>query len=384
MDAKKAVVVLPTYNERDGIREIVPEIFKYTQDIPSWEVHILVADDSSPDGTADEVRLLQKKYPNTLHLQVNKGKVGLGQAYLNAFAHAIERYKPDVIFEMDADGQHPADILPNFLRKIDEGADFVIGSRYIKGGSIPSHWSLWRKFTSVVGNIFAQLTFMNFKVRDWTSGYRCIRAPFLKEVIPAMKGHTGYVFQVALLDNAFKSHLKIAETPLNFTDRLNGESKMQSFRFMFDTLWYIFTHSSFVKFSITGFSGFLVDFGVAAVLIATLALHKPTANAISAEIAIVFNFIINNFWSFNHKKLKGGYLQKFLKFNLVSSGAILIQWLGLIITLDMFGDVVYTFPWIQVPSWVIYKMLIIGFLVIPYSYLMYNLFIWKAPAQARA
>lgn len=377
---KKAVIVLPTYNERAGVKELIPDIFKYTKNVSGWDVHILVADDSSPDGTADEVRLLQKTYKERLHLQVNKGKVGLGQAYLNAFTYAIDNYKPDVIFEMDADGQHPADILPNFLKKIDDGADFVIGSRYIKGGSIPHHWSLWRKFTSVVGNIVAQLSFMNFQIRDWTSGYRAIRTPYLSYVIPKMKGQTGYVFQIALLDKAFKKHLTITETPLNFTDRLNGASKMQSFQFMFDTIWYILTHSSFIRFALTGFMGAVVDFGIAALLITYLAFHKPTANAVSAEIAIIFNFFVNNFWSFSHKRIQGSYLRKLVKFNIVTSGSIVIQYVGLFLALHLFGDTVYNLPFsIEAPSWIIYKALIIGLLVIPYSHIMYNRFIWKAP-----
>lgn len=382
MNQRKAFVVIPTYNERNGIKALIPEIFEYSKNIPGWDVHILIADDSSPDGTADEVLALQKTYGDRLHLQVNKGKVGLGQAYLNAFAFTIKTFQPDVIFEMDGDGQHPANILPNFLKKIDEGADFVIGSRYIPGGSIPAHWSLWRKFTSVVGNVVAQVAFMNFKVRDWTSGYRCIKASYLDGVIADMEGHTGYVFQIALLDKAFKKHLKITETPLNFTDRLNGESKMQSFQFIFDTLWYIFTHSSFIKFALTGLMGFVVDFGLAALLIGLMSFHKPTANAMSAEVAIMFNFIVNNFWSFSHKRLEGSYIRKFIKFNLVSSGSIVIQSVGLAIALYIFGDTVHTIAHITLPSWIVYKVLLIGFFVIPYSYLMYNRFIWKNPVQA--
>ncbi len=374
---KKAIIVLPTYNERKGVEELVPQIFSVVKPIKDWTVDILVADDSSPDGTADVVRSLQKKYPDHLHLQVNTKKVGLGQAYLNAFSYAIKTYKPDVIFEMDADGQHPADILPEFLHKIDAGADFVIGSRYIPGGSIPSHWSLWRKFTSVVGNIVAQLLFMNFKIRDWTSGYRCIRSSYLQGVIPEMDGHTGYVFQIALLDKAFKKKLAITETPLNFTDRLNGESKMQSFKFMFDTLWYIFSHSSFVKFVITGFIGAFVDFGVAFILIALAIFSKPTANAVSAEIAIMSNFLINNFWSFEYKKIKSSLLKAFVVFNLVSSGAIFMQWYGMKIMLANLGDRTLHFPGVMIPSWILYKVIIIAFFVIPYSYIMYNKIIWK-------
>ena len=379
---KKALVVLPTYNEREGIRVIVPEIFKITSDLENWDVEVLVVDDNSPDGTAEEVKNLQKTYQKKLHLLKGK-KQGLGKAYVRGFNYAIENINPYVMFEMDADGQHNPNLLPSFLKKIEDGSDFVIGSRYIAGGSIPSNWSWDRKFYSFVGNLVAQLGFMNFKAHDWTSGYRCIKTSFLKNVLKEMENHNGYVFQIALLDKAFKNHLHISEVPLNFVDRLDGESKFSSIQFITDALIYILQESSFVKFAFVGGMGFIVDFAFAAVFIHFFHMFKPTANALSAEFAIMFNFLVNNFWSFSHKQITGSYLHQFLKFNLVSSGSIFMQWYGMKTALEMFGDhiIQQPLPFFELHTWVVYKVVIIACFIIPYSYVMYNAFIWKSPAK---
>lgn len=379
---KKAVIVLPTYNELEGIKSVIPEIFSITKNLKDWKVDVLVVDDNSPDGTADEVKRLQKRFPKKLHL-LNGSKEGLGKAYIRGFAHAIEHFNPYVMFEMDADGQHPPSLIPSFLKKIDEGADFVIGSRYITGGSVPDAWTIDRKLFSSVGNLVAQLGFMNFKAKDWTSGYRCIKADFLASTLESMKGLNGYVFQIALLDKAFKKNQVVGEVPLNFVERIDGESKFSSLKYIYDSLRYILTESSFIRFSIVGLLGFLVDFGLAFILVEIAGIFTPTANALSAEVAIIFNFLINNFWSFNHKKIRGSYITKFLTFNLVSSGSILIQWSGLYIALHTLGDFTAQLPFgIPLPMWIVYKMAIIGLFVIPYSYFMYNRFIWKSPAKS--
>lgn len=379
---KKAIIVLPSYNEREGIKVLVPEIFSIAEKIENWSIEILVVDDNSPDGTADEVKRLQKTYPKALHLLKGK-KEGLGRAYVRGFGYAIENLNPHVLFEMDADGQHPATLIPAFLKKIEAGSDFVIGSRYIKGGSIPENWTIDRKFYSIVGSLVAQFGFMNFKVRDWTSGFRCIKASFLKNILTEMNNHNGYVFQIALLDKAFKKHLHISEVPLNFVDRLNGESKFSSIQFIMDALMYILFESSFVKFAFVGGMGFLVDFGFAALFIHFFNMFKPTANALSAEMAIIFNFFANNFWSFKHKQIVDSHVKQFFKFNLVSSGSVFMQWYGMKLALDMFGDhvVPQPFSFLELHSWMIYKVVIIACFIIPYSYVMYNAFIWKGPGK---
>lgn len=375
---RKAVIILPTYNEAGNIDSALSELNRELKKIPDWEVQILVVDDFSPDKTAEIVKKNQKKYPH-LHLIQGK-KEGLGKAYVRGFTYALNTLNADVIFEMDADLSHPVNLIPKMLDKINRGNDFVIGSRFIKGGAIPKDWGLHRKLFSVVGSFVAMFGFMYFKVKDWTSGFRAMKADFIRSALPEMEKHSGYVFQIALLDKAIKRGLKITEVPLKFKDRKKGVSKINAFEYILNSLAYILENSSFVKFVFVGLLGFAVDFTFAYLFISALKLNKPLSNSLSAEIAIVFNFLINNFWSFRHKMIKGtrlDYLKKFALFNLVSSGSILIQGLGLLLTLRVFGDRVIDLNLFQIEGWILYKVLIIAFVIIPYSYFMYNKVIWK-------
>lgn len=375
---KKVVIVMPTYNEAGNINKVIKEIFALQEKIDNWQINLLIVDDNSPDQTADLVKKMQTKYAQ-LYL-ITGQKQGLGKAYVRGFKEAIENMQANLLFEMDADLSHPTSLIPKMLVSVEKGADFVIGSRNIKGGAIPKNWGLHRKIFSSFGNLIVRLGFMNFKIHDWTSGYRAVKTNFVKQVISEMDKHSGYVFQIALLDKAVKQGLNIKEVPLRFKDREKGVSKIQAFNYIFDIFAYLFNNSSFIKYVITGFVGFIVDFGFAYIFIYFLNINKPLANLISAELAIVFNFFTNNFWSFKHKQIQGEvkiYFLKFLLFNLVSSGGILIQFLGMYLALQYLGDISLNILFTQVPAWIIYKILIIGFLVIPYSYFMYNKIIWE-------
>jgi dolichol-phosphate mannosyltransferase len=220
---------------------------------------------------------------------------------------------------------------------------------------------------------------MKLSTTDWTGGYRAIKSWVVKSAMNHISHYTGYVFQVALLDYAQLQGSRLAEVPIAFVDRTEGESKINSFQYIMQTFLYVLTHSSFIKYVITGFMGFGVDFGISYALIASH-MAKGTATIISAEFAIVANFLMNNFWSFKDKKITGGvigYATKFLFFNLVSSGSIVIQYFGIVWLLRLFGDRAIHISLIAVPSWIIYKILIIGCVIIPYSYILYNKLIWK-------
>ncbi len=374
----KAVVVLPTYNEAGNIQKVIEEIFLLQSKLKTWELAILVVDDFSPDKTAEIVKKLQSQYP-TLYLIQGK-KEGLGKAYVRGFTYAINKLKADVIFEMDADLQHPPSLIPKFLDQIDRGAEFVIGSRYIKGGAIPKNWGLHRKAFSVLGNLIVRLGFMTLKVHDWTNGYRCIQSSFIKQILSELNPYSGYVFQIALLDKALKKNVVIKEIPMKFRDRKKGISKIQSFEFILSIFTYIFQNSSFIKYVAVGLLGFIVDFSFAYLFIYFFNINKAIANSLSAEVAIIFNFLLNNFWSFKHKQINGGaiqYMKKFALFNLVSSGSIIIQGLGMWLLLSTLGDSLWTIFTFSINSWIVYKVFIIAFIIIPYSYFMYNKIIWK-------
>jgi len=371
---KKAVIIIPTYNEAYDIEKIVESVFSITSKINNWQFTVLVIDSTSPDGTSQIVEGLKKKHKNLVLIKTKKE--GLGKAYMTGFTYALEKLEADLLFEMDADFSHDPSVLPEFVRKIDEGADFVIGSRYRKGGSIPADWGMNRKIYSVLGNLIIRLGFMKLKISDWTSGYRAIRSWVIKSSLSYIQNSTGYVFQVALLEKAVKLHARVEEIPINFVDRKYGVSKLNSGQYIKNTLLYVLTHSSFIKYVLVGGSGFIIDFGLSYLMIERVHTQFPVwlATIMSAEVAIIWNFIWNNYWTFSHKKV-GHKSHEFLtslgKFNIVALGSILIQ-AGLIeLCVRSFGR----------SFWYIYKIAILGFIIIPYSYVLYNRVIWKGGRQ---
>lgn len=365
---KTAVIVIPTYNEAGNIKELLTSIFNQTAKLPNWNTQVLVVDSTSPDKTAEIVKKLQKEHRN-LHI-METPKEGLGKAYTKGFKYAIDRLSAFVVMEMDADLSHDPKEIPAMLKAIEQGSDFVIGSRYIKGGSIPADWGIHRKLFSVVANMFVKYMFMKPQIHEWTSGYRAMKTWIVKEAFSHIENYTGYIFQIALLDFAIKKHARISEIPIHFKDRTAGESKISFGGYIFTIISYILGHSSFVKFVIVGLTGFVLDIGIFYVLTKYAHFVSWHANLISTETAVISNYILNNFWSFSHKKVEhkaSAYFRSFLKYNFVSLGSILIQTLGVEFMKHLFG-IQYLY---------LYKVGIIAFVIIPYSYFFFNKFIWK-------
>ena len=236
----KTVIVIPTYNEKGNIGKLIEVLEKAIKDVPkNFEVHILVVDDSSPDGTADLVKKYTQKYKN-VHILINPKKEGLGGAYLKGMEYATKKLGAKVLMEFDADFSHDPYKIPEFLKAINNGSDLVLGSRYIKGGTIPDNWGLHRKFLSIMGNLTIRTIMMHFKIHDWTTGYRAIR----KEVYEAVKNELnqerffGYTFQIGFLLKAIRKGYKVSEVPINFVDRTYGVSKIGP-EYIKNTLIYI-------------------------------------------------------------------------------------------------------------------------------------------------
>ena len=373
----KVVVILPTYNEKGNIEKLIhileEDVFPKIKD---HQMQILVADDNSPDGTAEEVRTLMKKYNN---LYLNSGeKKGLGAAYVRAMDYAIKELNADVMFEMDADFFHDPNKIPQFLEKIENGYDMAVGTRYSHGGSIPKNWGLHRKMFSIIGNSIVRLTFMRFWLHDWTGGYRALKKEvFLKER-EHLKNYKGYTFQVAFLHKAVADKFKIAEVPFHAKDREMGRSKIAPAEYIFNLLKYVFTaraielvHSPFLKYAITGFLGYLINATTLEFFAGVLLIAPFIAAFLSAELSIIWNFMVNNFWAFGQQKITNPVklFVKFLQFNLVSFGSLLIISTTVFLGTHIFGNTTI----VRQVSLVI----AIGFFVIPYSYTMYNIFIWK-------
>jgi dolichol-phosphate mannosyltransferase len=212
----RALVVMPTYCERDNVGRIVPAI------LANEGVDVLIVDDGSPDGTAEVVRSLQAAHSGRVHLIERESKQGLGTAYLAGFRWALSRDYTHII-EMDADFSHHPASLPRLLQA-SRYADLVIGSRYIPGGRTVG-WPIHRKLISLGGSIYAR-TLLNLPVRDLTGGFKCFRRYVLESLDLDSVNSTGYAFQIELTYRAANRGFRIAEIPITFAERVHGKSKM--------------------------------------------------------------------------------------------------------------------------------------------------------------
>lgn len=213
----KKLVIIPTFNEKENIEAIIRAVMALQQDF-----HILVVDDSSPDGTADIVRRLQEEFSHSLHLTVRKVKDGLGKAYIHGFKWAIQNAY-DFIFEMDADFSHnPSDLIR--LYEACQDADMSVGSRYSQGVNVVN-WPMGRVLLSYFASRYVRIV-LGIPVHDTTAGFVCFRRQTLETIDLDKINLKGYGFQVEMKYRVFKKGLKIVEVPIIFTNRLLGESKM--------------------------------------------------------------------------------------------------------------------------------------------------------------
>lgn len=211
------LVVIPTYNERENLESIVDRLR-----VAQPDVAVLVVDDGSPDGTgaiADAIASEDER----VHVLHRSGKAGLGAAYLAGFAWGLERGY-GVLVEMDADGSHRPEELHRLLDRSAVGADLVIGSRWVPGGTVVN-WPWHRIALSRGGSLYSRIM-LGVRVRDLTGGYRAIRADLLRTLLAEDIESAGYCFQVDLARRALRCGAEVAEVPIAFVERERGESKM--------------------------------------------------------------------------------------------------------------------------------------------------------------
>lgn len=318
----KVVIILPTYNERGNIAALLTSLQNEFRRL-RHDMHILVVDDNSPDGTAELVREAMREYPN-VHL-ITGEKAGLGAAYIRGMRHALGELRADVVFEMDADFSHdPADV-PRLLAALENSADFVIGSRHVRGGSIPAEWSLLRKLNSAGGNWVARYVAGLYGIRDCTAGFRAIRASILRQIDFSALRVKGYAFQVALLHQAVTLGAVVKEVPVHFIDRKQGQSKLglsDITEFVLNAWWIrLRALRTFVRFAVVGASGTLVNLGGFALALHA-GLNKFVASPLAIELSIIWNFVLNNYWTFKDRKTRDRTRVKGLKYNLVSIASL--------------------------------------------------------------
>jgi dolichol-phosphate mannosyltransferase len=227
--AVPVLVCVPTYLEIDNIEELLRRLRAAVPD-----ADVLVIDDNSPDGTAERAEALAAELGGIEVLR-RPSKLGLGSAYRAGFAIGIERGY-DLLVQMDADLSHDPAALPDLLAAAQEGADLVIGSRYVPGGSIP-HWPWLRRALSRYGNLYTGIA-IGLSVKDATSGYRVFRADALREIEFDTTKANGYLFQIELAYRIWLRGGRIVERPIVFTDRVRGNSKM-NWRIALEELLYV-------------------------------------------------------------------------------------------------------------------------------------------------
>ncbi len=227
---EKVLIIVPTYNERDNIRPLVTGILYNTR---NYDAEILFIDDGSPDGTGEEIKKIQNEEPRVKLIERGR-KMGLGRAYVEGFNYAIKNGY-SLVFEMDADLSHRPEYLPDFLELAKE-YDLIIGSRYVKGGGV-KNWSVWRKFISRAGNIYARLI-LGFPFRDSTAGFKCFRTEVLKAISPETLSSEGYSFQRENVWRAWRKGFRIKEFPIIFYEREQGKSKMSK-KIIFEAIFKI-------------------------------------------------------------------------------------------------------------------------------------------------
>jgi dolichol-phosphate mannosyltransferase len=383
-----AAVVIATYNEAGAIGNMLDTLFgKIFPKINNWHCQVVVVDDTSPDKTYEIVENYQKKYYD-LHLVINPEKKGMGNAIVKGFKYAMEQLKADVVCEFDADFQHPPSDIPNLLAKIGDGYDFVIGSRKIKGGSVPSSWGLKRKFFTYVGGFTSRFVMFFpfpsfFKVTDPTTGLRASRVKgFVDRINLDHLYSLKFGYKIELLYRMINLKAKFAEIPLRFGLRETGESKISKdtardiFLVSLKCRWYDEFTRKFIKFGLVGGFGFIINV-VGAKLFKSfllssnlhISLINGLSNGLAAEISIISNFIWNNLWTFRADTITdpGKIVVKFLTFNLSSilNGIVIPSTIIATLT-GLFGDNLF-----------IYQVIAIFGFTVPLNWLTYNRIIWK-------
>ena len=224
----KTLIISPTYNESKNISTLVKTVFSRNPG-----AHLLIVDDSSPDGTAEIVKKLQLNYPN-LFLEIRETKDGLGKAYLFGFKWALKK-KYEIIVQMDADMSHHPKEIPSMINLLKEN-DLVIGSRYINGVSV-INWPLKRLFLSFGANIYSRIV-TGMPIKDATGGFKAWSANVLKSIRLEDVRSSGYSFQIEMNFRAWHKGFKLVEHPIIFIDRTVGESKMSK-SIMFEAVWIV-------------------------------------------------------------------------------------------------------------------------------------------------
>ncbi len=312
--------VIPTYNEAGNITPILERLSALYQEVNTI---FLVVDDESQDGTAELVREFSASDSRVLLLSGRRR--GLGDAYMRGIAHALDALEATAIVQMDADFSHdPADAA-RLLARLGDDADVVIGSRYVAGGSVDERWGVGRRLLSRWGNRLARWIGGIQGLHDCTAGFKVIKADALRAARFAEIDTRGHVFQVVLLQRLLRAGSKVVEEPIYFRDREHGQTKLgfwNLLEFFYTMLRLRLADSrTFLRFAFVGLSGIFVNLGIFQLLL-EFDLDKFLVSPLAFEASVLWNFFLNNHWTFAGRGLHDRKRVRFLKYHLVSSLAL--------------------------------------------------------------
>jgi dolichol-phosphate mannosyltransferase len=340
-------IVIPTYKEKDNLTLLVNRIHKALSD---RDYEIIIVDDNSQDGTSELAAQLAKQYP--VKLFVRRKEKGLATAVI----HGIKQASGDIIGVMDADLQHPPEVLPRLLQAVEGGADMVFASRYIEGGGCPN-WSMSRKIVSKVAAMVSHILLPSSRrVKDPMSGYFMFRS---KNVDPDRLKPLGY--KIALEIMLVGSFKNITEVPFIFEERSAGQSKLNA-RQQIDYLKHIFSLMSrtgelmrILKFVAVGITGTAVNLGVLKLVTTFTAWNDKVQLIPGIEVSIIANFLLNDFFTFADRRTgkTSSFFGRMAKYNLLAFAGAFINWgvaalmvnAGINIFLSEFVGIIITFIW---------------------------------------
>jgi len=308
-------IILPTYNERENIGVLLERIDRALR-AAGIPYEVVIVDDNSPDGTAGFAEELSKTYP--IRVVRRPGKLGLSSAVLDGFKVSRGRF----IAVMDADLQHPPEVLPKMIEKlVNHECDVVVASRYTEGGSV-GNWSFLRRLVSWGAILVARVLLPKVReVRDPMSGYFMFRREVVEDSISEMNPRG---FKI-LLEVLVKGKVgKVCEVPYTFGRRYLGKSKLGPSEILNYLMHVLDLSPEYVRFTIVGAIGTVVNLGVLALLRYLLGIPHAIASAIAIEASIINNFILNDAWTFRRRG--GTWWHKILKFHASSAAAVLVQW----------------------------------------------------------
>ena len=350
---KKVVVVLPTFNEKDNIEGFIQSVLGQEKNLPGYKLEVLVVDSHSPDGTGKIAQQVAKKNPKVHVLEVERG---LGVALIKGHKYSVENLSPDILAQLDADGQVEVDVLPKLVAAIDEGFDLAIGSRFVKGGE--NKLSITRKIFSAGSSFVCRFVMGPWKIKEFTNSARAFTPQLFKKInlqrLPWRE--KTFIIQPAFLNEAILAGATYKEVPLVFKNRAEGYSKNKVLSYISDVVTYsidarlhklglnipffkmVKKGKTFFKFAVVGVVGTVVDFIFYKIFISRFGLIPPIAKIFSTSIAVQNNFVLNNSWTFKDRKTTSSAFIRWLIFNAVSSGGVVISFLVIFLLHRTFGD----------------------------------------------